>query len=224
MNLFEKIKATKEIFKQIVSVSDPGYVFVAWTGGKDSTVTLRLWKQFLEEKRYNGKLRAINLDTGLKFPEITKFRDALAADWAIDLHAVSPDIEIKNYPIAEDKVKCCNDLKISPLRKSIQVLKVNALVTGIRRDENPSRIKREFIETKHNPSYIQANPILHWTEMDIWSFIIQENMPYCELYDQGYTSLGCMPCTTRPSGQGERSGRDRDKENSLDKLRSLGYF
>ena len=224
MNLFEKIKITRGIFKQVLSTSDPGYVFVAWTGGKDSTVTLRLWKQFLEEKGYNSKLRAINLNTGLKFPEIIKFRDKVAADWAVDLHAVSPDIEIENYPTAVDRVKCCNDLKISPLKKSIQILKANIIMTGIRSDEHPSRKNREAIEIMQNPSYVQANPILHWTEMDIWSFIIQDNLPYCELYDQGYTSLGCMPCTALPSGQDERSGRDEKKENSLDILRSLGYF
>jgi len=224
MNLQEKVKLTREIFKRILSFAQHKNIYVAWTGGKDSTVTLYLWVRFLEEKGFIGKPGAINLDTGLKFPEIISFRDQIAGRWAIDLHVMKPDIDITGYAVAKDKVACCRDLKVKPLKQAVQEQRVEVLITGIRKDEHPARGNREEVEEKSDPSYLQANPILHWTEMDIWSYIIQQNLPYCDLYEQGYTSLGCMPCTRRATGEGERSGRAGEKEESLDVLRSLGYF
>ena len=81
------------------------------------------------------------------------------------------------------------------------------------------------LEARHDPDYFQANPILAWTEMDVWAQTMAAGLPYCELYNQGYRSLGCMPCTakSRP-GQDERSGRDQDKESRMASLRALGYF
>ncbi|WP_028574521.1 phosphoadenosine phosphosulfate reductase family protein [Desulfonatronovibrio hydrogenovorans] len=223
MDLQEKINLTKGIFERALSSSDPENIYVAWTGGKDSTVVLSLWTHFLEENGVDDKPKAINLDTGLKFPEIIRFRDEIALRWDIELNIVVPDLEISEYPVAKDKINCCRDLKVTPLKQAITELKVDTLLSGIRSDEHPSRSTRDQIEQKQSPDYVQINPILHWTEMDIWSFIVQKNLPYCTLYNHGYSSLGCMPCTCRSTGQ-ERSGRAGDKEESLDLLRSMGYF
>ncbi len=224
MNLQKKVELTRGIFEQVLSFADQKHVYVAWTGGKDSTVTLYLWAHYLEEKGFNIKPCAISLDTGLKFPEIIRFRDDMAELWDIDLHVVRPDMEITDYPVANDKIRCCSDLKVAPLKQAVADLNIRALITGIRNDEHPDRSGRNYTEEKQAPFYRQINPILHWTEMDIWSFTVQQGLPYCNLYDQGYTSLGCMPCTSKPAGSGERSGRNREKEESLDVLRSLGYF
>ncbi len=224
MNLQEKINLTRGIFERVLSFADHQRIYVAWTGGKDSTVALSLWAHFLEENGIECKPAAINLDTGLKFPEILAYRDALAAKWEIDLNIIKPELDVDNYPVAEDKVNCCRDLKIGPLKKAIIDFNAQAVLTGIRSDEHPTRCDRDQVEQKTDPEYFQVNPILHWTEMDIWSFIVHKNLPYCTLYDQGYTSLGCMPCTRKATGMGERSGRSREKEESLDVLRGLGYF
>ena len=224
MNLQEKVSLTNEIFERALSIAPLKQTYVAWTGGKDSTVTLYLWAHFLEEKGYKDKPGAINLDTGLKFPEIIEFRDNIARRWDIDLLVISPDFAIADYPVAQDKVDCCRDLKIAPLKQTIIEKKIKVLITGIRNDEHPDRSNRDQAEEKSDPAYWQVNPILHWTEMDIWSFTIQKNMPYCKLYEQGYTSLGCMPCTGKATGNEERSGRAGEKEENLDILRGLGYF
>ncbi|MFP4398300.1 MAG: phosphoadenosine phosphosulfate reductase family protein [Desulfonatronovibrio sp.] len=215
---------TEKIFAEIQSIAVNSCIYIAWTGGKDSTVVLYLWKNFLEQKGWKSNPGAINLDTGLKFPEIIRFRDRLARAWGIDLHVIKPDIDISGYPVAENAVDCCNDLKIIPLKTAVANLGAQALITGIRNDEHSARRSRDNIEQKLDPDYFQINPILHWNEMDIWSFIIQQGLPYCTLYDQGYSSLGCVPCTEKSTGSGERSGRNAHKEQSLDALRSLGYF
>ena len=69
------------------------------------------------------------------------------------------------------------------------------------------------------------HPILHFREIDIWSYIRKYNVPYCELYHKGYRSLGCMPCTKLSSAEGpERAGCDQAKEEIMQRLRDLGYF
>jgi phosphoadenosine phosphosulfate reductase len=118
-------------------------------------------------------------------------------------------------------VRCCADLKIRPLAEAVVRQGINALLTGVRADENPDRADRPWLED--HGDHVRVLPILEWTELDVWTFHVREGMPWCELYDQGYRSLGCVPCTSR-SGRGERSGRDAAKEERMGQLRSLGYF
>jgi len=66
-------------------------------------------------------------------------------------------------------------------------------------------------------------PILHFRETDIWSYIRKYDLPFCELYRQGYRSLDCAPCTGRGGGS-ERGARAKDKEAAMQRLREMGYF
>lgn len=194
---------------------------VGWTGGKDSTVVLVLWRRIMAEAFPGAAVRALNLDTGCKFPEVLEFRDRIARLWGLDLHVVRPDVDLNRYPLAADPLSCCRDLKIIPLNRAVAELGLPALLTGVRADENPDRAGRPWLEDYGGHS--RAAPILEWTELDVWTFHVREELPWCSLYNQGYRSLGCMPCTGQ-SGSGERSGRDRRKEESMERLRSLGYF
>lgn len=218
-----KVDHSIGLMSGMLEMYDPEHIAVAWTGGKDSTVVLALWREVLKSKEITGAF-ALSIDTGVKFPEVMSFRDSLAAEWGVDVKVVSPDLEIKDYPVAIDPVKCCADLKIRPLHNAIDEFEIDLLISGIRRDEHPSREGRKYIEIRSDPDHTMLNPILEWTEMDIWSFITMHQIPYCELYDQGYRSLGCRPCTVKGDGQGEREGRNADKEKNLELLTSLGYF
>ena len=194
---------------------------VGWTGGKDSTVVLALWRGVLREAGATDAPFAVNLDTGCKFPEVLAFRDRLARDWGVDVTVVRPDVDLARYPLAVDPVQCCGELKIRPLNEAISRLKIPALLTGVRADENPDRAHRPWFED--HGDHVRILPILEWTELDVWTFLVREGIPWCPLYDHGYRSLGCVPCTSR-SGRGERSGRDAAKEERMAQLRSLGYF
>jgi phosphoadenosine phosphosulfate reductase len=124
-----------------------------------------------------------------------------------------------------DKVACCRKLKIEPLQRAIRDLGVAVLLTGVRADEHTNRADRKWREERTEPAHTLAHPLLHWTEMDIWAFAMDQGLPYCELYDQGYRSLGCAPCTAKGDAFGqERAGRDQDKESRMAMLHSLGYF
>ncbi|MFP4257544.1 MAG: phosphoadenosine phosphosulfate reductase family protein [Desulfovermiculus sp.] len=224
MILEEKIELARNYLHQALSMTAPGRIAVAWTGGKDSTVALALWREVLGGGNESTQpARALNLDTGLKFPEIIEFRDRISAMWGVALSIVRPGVELTDYPVAEDPVQCCRDLKILPLHKAIADLDIKLLITGLRADEHSDRFSRSWKEQRNNPDYTMLNPLIHWTEMDIWAFTLQSGLPYCALYDHGYRSLGCKPCTSSP-GRTERSGRNKVKEDKLHILHSLGYF
>jgi len=223
-SLEEKLALSKRYFDDICQEFNPGLILVAWTGGKDSTLVLWLWKLYLETISDNQLApKALTVDTGLKFEEMLDFRGRIQQEWSIELFIARPDVDLETYPIATDPIQCCTDLKIRPLKDKIRQLGGQVLLSGVRADEHPSRHQRFWKEQRQDPDYLQVNPILYWTEMDVWSFHLSRDIPYCPLYDQGYRSLGCRPCTNPSSGD-ERSGRNEDKERYLNLLSSLGYF
>lgn len=222
--LEDKIRSTESILLKVLESADPSAVRVAWTGGKDSTVLLYIWKAVLDHRQL-GPVHAINLDTGCKFEEVLAFRDRLAGEWGVDLFVARPEVDIMTFPVAADVVACCRALKVEPLKRAIVLTEATHVLTGIRRDEHPDRAGREPFEEREDPPHTMVNPILEWSETDIWAFHARFNLPHCELYDHGYRSLGCRPCTSKPgAGDEERSGRDSSKEAAMDTLTSLGYF
>lgn len=223
--VFERFtELTQEI--QLPDARAPHAVAVAWTGGKDSTLALFLWRAFLQHFAPNAPLVCMNLDTGCKFPEILAFRDQLTRQWGVTLHVATPEAHsLDATRIGDDPGACCETLKIRPLQKAIRELGVKALITGVRADEHSSRADRQWLERRSAPTYIQLNPILEFTEADVWAFHMQHGLPYCSLYDQGYRSLGCRPCTAPPEEHtSERAARNQNKEKLLEQLTSLGYF
>jgi phosphoadenosine phosphosulfate reductase len=224
-SLDEKVRVSLERMRCALERCGPESAAVAWTGGKDSTVVLHLYRRILRESFPNDALVAINLDTGCKFPEVLRFRDETAAGWGVRLHVLRPAISLEGYPLAVDKVACCRELKIEPLKRGLRELGTRLLFTGIRSDEHESRAGRSWMEERTDPEHLSCNPILHWSEMDVWAYHSAQGLAYCPLYEKGYRSLGCIPCTgLSVGGEGERSGRDGEKERQLEQLRALGYF
>ena len=198
---------------------------IAFTGGKDSSVLLDLTR-----RAFNGKIpfNVITIDTSAEFKEIKEFMERLRHDWGFDILTYSNKEAIKaNYPIAKDKTDCCLTLKTVPLKQSVKDLHLKALMTGIRRDETEARADEVYFSKRKDPHHFRVHPILHFTEKDIWDYIKLYNIPCCSLYEQGYRSIDCAPCTSKAAkeaGVAERSGRSEDKEAAMDKLRRLGYF
>ncbi|MFO7717710.1 MAG: phosphoadenosine phosphosulfate reductase family protein [Desulfohalobium sp.] len=225
LSIAEKKSATEEFFTHALELAPLERIAVAWTGGKDSTLLLYLWRQWLltHGLAQGDQVRALSVDTGYKFPETLAFRDQVAQKWNVALTICRPQCQPEQYPVAVDVVQCCRELKIVPLQQGLQRQGIQVLLTGLRRDEHPKRERRASKEKCPSPPHVRLHPILPWTEMDVWAMHIQSGLPYCPLYDQGYRSLGCWPCTRLDAG-GERAGRNPDKESQLDTLRSLGYF
>ena len=221
-NLDSKIEISYRYLSEILKKQGLEKLYVSWTGGKDSTVVLHLFLEFLKEKKIKFTPKVLFIDTGFTFPEIREFMGNFSKIYNFNLTIIKPDVDLKQYP-KEDVILCCRDLKIKPLKKAISDLDIKVVLTGVRRDENESRRNVSWLEHKKEPQYLQVNPIVHWKESDVWAYHIKNNLPYCSLYDMGYRSIDCIPCTNKAT-KGERSGRNPKKEQELEKLHSLGYF
>jgi len=216
MNFEEKVEKSKEIIREAFERFDR--IGVAWTTGKDSTVILHLVKGVFGEV----PCPVIHGDTTVKFPEVYEFRDRLAKEWNLDLHIARPEIP-SGFKIAGDRENCCHLLKTIPAQKMIEKLNLDAIIAGIRWDEQEARQNEKYFSKRK--SHYRVHPILHWTEKDIWRYTRENDLPHNPLYDQGYRSIGCMPCTEKtPEGGAERAGRAQDKEEIMQKLRALGYW
>lgn len=197
-------------------------IALAWTGGKDSTTTLSILREMSGGR---VTIPVLNIDTSVKFTEIYEFRDQLARAWGLDLRVERNEEAIRTIRIAADKAECCQLLKTEVIRRSLEKYGWEALITGMRWDEQPDRAAEAYFSPRESPSHMRVQPILHFQEKDIWHYLKEAGVPYCVLYRRGYRSLGCEPCTQRGRAGGpERAGRDQDKEEIMKRLRRMGYF
>lgn len=249
-NLNEKIEKSKEVILEAVEKFGKDKIATAFTGGKDSTVLVHLIKE-----AYNGKvpIPVVFVDTGKHFKEVYDFRDDLVKKWDMrlinsknvavinstkdglvklqDLSKEEKDDlgqigwEKDEFRIALDREPCCHLLKTVATNQAIIENKLDALMVGIRWDEQEARSDEEYYSPRSNPTHTRVHPILHFLWNDVWEYTKIYNLPHNPLYDKGFTSLGCYTCTTpNPEGEVERAGRAQDKEQTMRRLRALGYF
>ncbi len=217
--LEEKEKESRKLLKEAIEKFGMEKVAVAWSGGKDSTTVLHLIRQ--EFKKVI--IPVVFIDTSVKFKEIYSFRDKIAKEWNLNLIIVKNEEALKTIKIAQNKEECCYLLKTIPLREAITSHGWQALITAVRWDEQEARKNETYFSRRETPPHTRIHPILHFRELDIWAYIRKYNIPYCELYHKGYRSLGCAPCT-KIGGEAERAGRDKNKEEIMQRLRGMGYF
>ena len=111
------------------------------------------------------------------------------------------------YRQVEDRLLCCNIRKVQPLTRHLAGL--DAWITGLRRDQWASRTDIRKIEIDHDHgAIVKLNPLAEWTEEEVWDYVREREVPYHPLYDRGYTSIGCAPCTRAIApGEASRAGR-----------------
>ena len=111
------------------------------------------------------------------------------------------------YRQVEHRLLCCNVRKVQPLTRALADL--DAWVTGLRRDQWASRSEIRKIEIDHDHgAIVKLNPLAEWQEDEVWDYLRENDVPTHPLYEQGYTSIGCAPCT-KPVAKGQpvRAGR-----------------
>jgi phosphoadenosine phosphosulfate reductase len=221
MSLVEKIEESNSILRYAMETFGDALA-VTFSGGKDSLVVLHLIRSLCDGII---PLPVFNLDTTAKFPEVLQFRDHLAELWNLRLVILRDAEAAKRLDIGKDKKACCLALKVKPLNQGIVEHRLRGLITAIRWDEQEARSEEQYLSPRENPPHTRIHPILHFTETDIWDYIHAFDLPYCPLYDQGYRSLSCIPCTEK-AGEGgdERHGRSKGKEAIMKELRLLGYI
>ena len=219
----QKIEESKNVLKKAYEkYGDEMAIF--WTGGKDSTVLLHMIREVFGKK---NNFPILYLDTQLEFEEVYEFIENLKKKWKLNLTIEkTTDKMMEKYNslrTKKERVELASIFKIILLKKAVKKYRLPAIVIGIRWDEHPERISEKYLSLR--PDHMRIHPLLHFTEEDIWNYIKQFKIPYNSLYSKGYRSLGEKEFT-RPSkeGGGERSGRQKEREIIMKRLRDLGYF
>ncbi|MCB0362937.1 MAG: sulfate adenylyltransferase subunit CysD [Bdellovibrionales bacterium] len=238
-----------------------------WSMGKDSTVML-----WLARKAFFGLIPfpVVHIDTSFKIPEMIEFRGKMAKEWGLDLRISSNrEALAEGMNPQRGRLECCTALKTEALKSYLSTSGLRSLFVAIRRDEEGSRAKERIFSPRGESSEwnykeqapelwqnyqtdlgegseMRVHPLLNWTELDIWLYIREEDIPVLDLYfareGRRYRSVGCAPCTGSFCSQaqnldeivqelsltreGERVGRAQDNADryALQKLRSKGYM
>jgi phosphoadenosine phosphosulfate reductase len=163
--------------------------------------------------RVDPKVKVFTVDTGMLFPESIELRERLRERYRLDLTVWRPEApELHRQGLAlyaRDADACCALRKVEPTRRALAGL--DAWVTGLRRDQGPSRAGIQILERYGHDDgspLIKVNPLARWTRNDSWRYALEHDVPYNPLLDQGYKSVGCWPCTEPvDAGADERAGR-----------------
>ncbi len=148
--------------------------------------------------------RIFMIDTGALFDETLatwkQFEDRFGVRVEV-VDARSPDL-----PWSVDR--CCSDAKVAALERALE--DVDAWITGIRREQAPTRAAAPKLQRDDQRDIWKVNPLADWTEKDLWRYIHAHQLPYNPLHDEGYASIGCAPCTRPGAGrEGRWAGLDK---------------
>lgn len=154
-----------------------------------------------------------NLDTGYQFDETLELREEVKRRYGIEVELKKPETTVEEFEAANggpvyktDPDKCCFHRKISVLQNAAKGF--DAWASAIRRDQSPDRAKHPIVGWDKKFGLVKVSPLANWTKKDVWGMISKESIPYNPLHDQGYTSIGCWPCTRSVlPGEDERAGR-----------------
>ncbi|QMU76613.1 phosphoadenylyl-sulfate reductase [Streptacidiphilus sp. PB12-B1b] len=153
------------------------------------------------------------LDTGYHFAETVGTRDAVAQAYRVDLLSLTPRQTVAEQDAAHgprlyerDPDLCCSLRKVEPLERGL--LPYTAWITGMRRADSPGRARLRVVAHDAARGMVKISPLARWTEDDVQSYTARHGVLTHPLLSEGYTSIGCQPCTRRPlPGAGARSGR-----------------
>jgi phosphoadenosine phosphosulfate reductase len=150
-------------------------------------------------------VRILTIDTGVLFEETMRTWRAFEERFGVQIEVVdasSPDVPWSGPE------HCCSVAKVAALERSLAG--AEGWITGIRREQGPTRAETELIERDEARGLWKYNPLAHWTDKDLWRRINERDLPYNALHDQGYESIGCAPCTQPGSGRdGRWAGTDK---------------
>lgn len=161
--------------------------------------------------------KIFTLDTGRIFPETYDLIDRTNKRYGIKIQVFFPDAEKVErmvnekginlfFESIENRKECCHIRKIEPLKRAFKDLDV--WICGLRRDQSVTRTEVDIVEWDEHNALVKFNPLVDWTEEQMWNYIKENKVPYNRLHDQGFPSIGCQPCTRAiEDGEDIRAGR-----------------
>ncbi|MCF7821563.1 MAG: phosphoadenylyl-sulfate reductase [Mariprofundaceae bacterium] len=206
----EKLDQTIEWLKQAEQAFAPDLVFACSFGAEDVVL-------FDLIAGHAPLIRIVTLDTGRLPQQTYDLMDACREKYDMHIEVYFPDasdveemVREKGlnlfYHSLENRKLCCEIRKVRPLKRALKGAK--AWVTGLRREQAASRTEMQPIEDDPAFGIRKFNPLIEWSEKDVWNYIRSNEVPYNKLHDQFYPSIGCAPCTRSVAvGEDPRSGR-----------------
>ena len=194
MNLLKKIEKAKRLINEAVGKYEN--IAVGCSFGKDSMVLLHLCKQV----KPDIKVFSIMADT--EFQETYDFEKEMVKEYGLNYERFAFNQEPQ---VHTDKSLCCGKPKVNATKLAVKDL--NAWIAGIRNTEGVTRANFKYIEEKQG--LVKINPILEFTETDIWRYLALFNVPVNPKYREGFRSLGCKLCSApeETEDEEERAGR-----------------
>lgn len=155
------------------------------------------------------------LETGYHFPETLAYRDRMVREWDLNLVNLTSPLAVEHHEAKfgilhkTEPSRCCNLRKVEPLMAGLEPFEV--WFTGLRREQSPTRANLQPEEFHRLPSgkvLRKVSPLAAWTWDDVIAYTEAKRIPLLPLYEQGYPSIGCAPCTQKPLDPlNPRSGR-----------------
>ncbi len=199
-----------EILKYVINEYKNKICFASSLGVEDQVITEMI-------SSIDKTTEIFTLDTGRLFQETYDLFDRTRSRYKINIKILFPDNEQVEemvnlyganlfYQSVEKRKICCQVRKIEPLKKVLHGKKF--WITGLRNEQSSTRLKNKLFEYDDINNLIKINPLINWSEKDVWDYIKEKNIPYNPLHDKGFKSIGCQPCT-RAIEQGEESRAGR---------------
>jgi len=189
----------------------PGQCIISTSlGAEDQVLTEIITSSF-------PSIRIITLDTGRLFQETYEMIHLTEQKYNIKIEVFFPDHSLVEnmvnskginlfYDSVDNRKECCHIRKIEPLTRALKGSRV--WITGLRREQSSNRAGVEMVEWDETQKIIKLNPLVNYTENDIWTAIRSKKIPYSSLHDKGFPSIGCQPCTRAVlPGEDSRAGR-----------------
>lgn len=225
MSWQDKIKKSREVWKEAEERFGMENIGIGFTGKKDSSVMVHILLELAEEEGW--KLPELFfIDHGAHFEEVLEHLERLEKEWGIKVERIKDERLIEKYKKEKDSRKRREILwgtKIALLDKVRKDNEWKAIASSIRRSESKAREDEKYISQRED--HWRIHPMLEWEEEEIWGYIREKKLAYNPLYDEGYRSIGEKEFTSKVGGEGEeREGRDQMKEKVMAELRSMGYF
>ena len=261
LSLNAKIRIAKTVIED--ALENFNRSATVWSAGKDSTVVLSLVKDVFIKKNLNIP-PAILIDHGQHYDETYEMVNKISKEWNFKVLYAKNDNFIRNVnegkvlidDLNEDNINELDKinfdknkkymeysletfegnhlLKTVPFNNIIKKYRFDALYTGVRWDENEARSIETFISRRDNPEHYRVQPIILFTEKNIWEYMFAKKLPIHPLYYQGYRSIDgkydSKKISDNPAWEQdlenteERAGRAQDKEKMMERLREFGYM
>jgi phosphoadenosine phosphosulfate reductase len=209
MSLQEQITVARTLVNQQIAAAIKKDICVTSSFQAEDMVVVHLVREAISD------VPVIFLDTGYHFSETYEYRDRLAQEWSLNLVNVLPALTVaeqeSQFGILNQTApdRCCGMRKVGPLFASLEPYRL--WFTGLRREQAKTRANLQPVDAFTLPTGKQLqkiSPLAEWTTRDVWQYAEQYGIPLLPLYDKGYTSIGCEPCTSLPFDPDDpRSGR-----------------